>query len=175
MVDNGDSPRAGEEAVPGPGLVPADDRYRKDRDLVLTRQSERASLERLQAAIVGAISLGENHECLPGFEEAYCFPGSHRVGALDLDREGAQVSDQPSKERDFEEPVPGHEVDRPPEGKDHERRIGVRDVIGSNDEGSLERDVLDAFEANAEVDARDRPDRWMERLGGRRAHGPIVT
>src|SRR3989304_3254385 len=85
---------------------------------------ERSRLEALEAAVGGAASFGEDHDRLPGLEEARGAPDRRRVGALGLQREGTQEPDQGAEERDVEEAAPRHEIDGTPHRQRDQRRGG---------------------------------------------------
>ena len=121
-----------------------------------------------------AVALGKHHERLPTLKQAHGLAGGAGVAGLDVDREGAEEPDQATEHGDVEEPAPRHVIDRPAYGDGDQRRVGVRLMVGDDDEAPLAGDVLGAAQLEAEIGAADGVNRGTEDVDDRgpRRHVP---
>jgi hypothetical protein len=174
VIDDGEAAGARQPAAGRPGLVRADDGHGHDGHAERAGQPERAEAEALDPPVEAPAGLGEDHDRLPRAQEAHRGPGGARVGGVDVHRKGAQPANQPGEAAHAEQGAPRHVVDGPAHRNGREHRVGKRDMVRHDEERARGGNVVDPFEADAEVEAGSEPD---DRPGGvdhGRAHGPIV-
>jgi hypothetical protein len=94
-------------------------------------------------------------------KEAHCLADRLAVYHLHVHGKGPEPPEQPAEPGHSKELAPGHIVDGTAYWGSDERRVSVRDVIGSDDQRA-EGDVVDALEPNPEVRPRHNPDERAE-------------
>ena len=150
------------------------DRHRKDRNTEGAREPKRAGFESLEPAIETASTLGKDHDGLTGLQEPHAFTGGLRISRLDVDGERTQATYHPCEPEDAEQYLPGHVVHRSTNRNGDQNRIRIRYMVWDDDQGTGGRDVVNPFEADAEVGARAEPHGRAQHVQDRRSHGSIL-
>jgi hypothetical protein len=174
VIDDGETTRSRQPLGRRPRLVTADDRDRHDGHTERARQPEGAESEALDASVRAPARFRKDHDRFPRVEEAHRCTRGACVGGLDVNREGAEATDEPGEAADAKERVPGHVIDTPSHRDRREYRIGVGHVVRHNEERTRAGDVMDTLEADPEVQPRSEPHHRAERVDHGCAHAPIV-
>ena len=174
MVDDAESPRAGQHAPGRPGVVPPHDGDGEHGHLERAGESEGAGTESLEASVRCASPFGKDHHRLAGLEQSHRLPRRAGVGGVDLDGKSAQATDNPREPGYLKQSVPGHKVYGEAYGDTDEDGIGVGHVIRYDDERPVRGNVLRPLEADPPVEARPEVDEGTENIQDGRAHALSV-
>ena len=137
-------------------------------------QSKGAGTESLEPAVGSAPGFGKDHHRTTRLEESHRLSGGARVGRFDLDREGAQPAYEPGEPGNLEQRVPGHEVHGEANGNGDEDWVGKGDVIRSDDERPIGRDVFGPLESDSPIEPRPEMDDGADSVDDGRAHALSV-
>jgi hypothetical protein len=150
--------------------VAPQDGHGQHRHLQRAGESKGAGTESLEPAIVSAPGLGKDHDGPARLEQTHRLPGGARVGRFDLDREGPQPAYEPGEPGNLEQRVPGHEVHGEANGNADEDWVGKGDVIRSDDQRPIGRDVFGPLESDSPVEPRPEMDDGSDSVQDGRAH-----
>ncbi len=157
MVGDSDSARAREASAARPGLKGSRDAYEADGNAEPEGQANGSGLERLDPPVGRPAPFGENQHRFPGLDEADDLTHCPCVGLINVDGKGSKPADQRTEQRDPEKALPGQVVNWSAERNRDQDRVGVRDMVGEEQDRASAGDVLDSVEADPEVETGEPP------------------